>query len=104
MQCETDAGLAGSEVRASPGRPLPLGVHDCSDGFNFAIFSRHAEQVELLIFADMTSAQPRWTFDLDRVQHRTGDIWHVLVEGAKWGQAYAYRVHRTVGAGSGASV
>lgn len=91
MQCEP--APASSEVRASPGRPLPLGVHDCADGFNFAVFSRHAERVELLIFADMTSAQPLWTFDMDPVRHRTGDICHALVEGAKWGQTYAYRVH-----------
>ena len=85
--------MTRGEVCASPGRPLPLGVHDCSDGFNFAVFSRHAERIELLIFADMASAQPLWSFDLDPVCHRTGDIWHALVEGVRWGQAYAYRVH-----------
>ena len=68
-------------------------MQDCSDGFNFAVFSRHAERVELLIFADMATTHPLWTFDLDPVHHRIGDIWHVLVEGAQWGQAYAYRVH-----------
>ena len=31
--------------------------------------------------------------DLDPVHHRTGDIWHTLVDGVRWGQAYAYRVH-----------
>lgn len=91
-QRETCGAMAGSEIRASPGRPLPLGVQDCCDGFNFAVFSRHAERVELLIFADMASPHPLWSFDLDPAHHRTGDIWHVLVDGVQWGQAYAYRV------------
>ena len=87
MRSETGAGL-----RASPGRPLPLGVQDCFDGFNFAVFSRHAERIQLLIFADMASPEPLRSFDLDPLLHRTGDIWHVLVDGVQWGQAYAYRV------------
>lgn len=76
----------------SPGRPLPLGVQDCCDGFNFALFSRHAERVELQIFEDAASSAPITTFDLDPAQHRSGDIWHALVDGARWGQAYAFRV------------
>jgi isoamylase len=81
-----------AEVGARPGRPLPLGVHECPDGFNFALFSRHAERVELLIFADAAQAEPSWIFELDPVHHRTGDVWHVAVAGIGPGQAYAYRV------------
>ena len=77
----------------SPGRPLPLGVDDRPDGFNFAVFSRHAERVELLIFESATSLQPLLLVDLSRPGHRTGDIWHALVAGVRFGQAYAYRVH-----------
>lgn len=77
----------------SPGRPLPLGAHDCCDGFNFAVFSRHAERVELLLFEGAQSIKPSATIDLDPKLHRTGDIWHVLVGGIDWGQPYAYRMH-----------
>jgi len=80
-------------IAVSEGRPLPLGVHDCCDGFNFAQFSRHAERVELLLFEDADSSTPFATVDLDPARHRTGDIWHALVEGVRFGQAYAYRVH-----------
>ena len=76
----------------SPGRPLPLGVQDCCDGFNFAIFSRHAEHVTLLIFDSATEDAPLLTVELDPVHHRTGDIWHALIDGVRWGQAYAFRV------------
>lgn len=79
--------------RVAPGRPLPPGVQDCCDGFNFAVFSRHAQRIELLLFESATSTAPVLTLDLDPAYHRTGDIWHALVDGARWGQAYAYRVY-----------
>ncbi len=79
-------------VKVSEGRPLPLGVHDCCDGFNFALFSRHAARVELLLFEDADSATPFAIIDLDPTLHRTGDIWHALVDGVRFGQAYAYCV------------
>lgn len=79
-------------TRISQGRALPLGARDCCDGFNFALFSRHATRVELLLFEDAEGLLPFATIDLDPTQHRTGDIWHVLVDGVGFGQAYAYRV------------
>jgi isoamylase len=84
--------VAGPKIKASPGRPLPLGACDCCDGFNFAVFSRHAKRVELLIFDAAANADPLEVFDLDPAHYRTGDIWHVLLDGMRWGQAYAYRV------------
>jgi len=80
-------------IAISEGRPLPLGVHDCCDGFNFALFSRHAERIELLLFEDAESPAPFATVEFDPARHRTGDVWHALVEGVRFGQAYAYRVH-----------
>lgn len=80
-------------IEISPGAPLPLGVRDCCDGFNFSVFSRHAERVELLLFAGPSEAEPWRIVDLDPAVHRTGDVWHVLVDGITWGQAYAFRVH-----------
>ncbi len=80
-------------LEISPGAPLTLGVRDCCDGFNFSVFSRHAERVELLLFASPSEVEPCRIVDLDPAVHRTGDVWHVLVNGIKWGQAYAFRVH-----------
>ena len=87
-----DDEAKAARLQVTPGRPLPLGVQDCCDGFNFALFSRHAERVELLIFEDAAATRPLWAFDLDPAYHRTGDIWHALIDGVRWGQAYAYRV------------
>jgi isoamylase len=75
-----------------PGYPLPLGVHLHDDGALFAIFSRHASAVSLLLFGSVKETTPYQTIELDPTYNRTGDIWHVWVEGVSAGQAYAYRV------------
>jgi isoamylase len=80
-----------SRFKVSPGHAAPLGVQDCLDGFNFAVFSRHAERIELLLFEDTRSATPVLIVDLSHAGHRTGDVWHALVAGVRWGQPYAYR-------------
>jgi glycogen operon protein len=84
---------AAPEVRVGPGRPVPLGVQVCRDGFNFALFSRHADAIELVLFETAASAIPYATIPLDPARHRTGDIWHALVAGPRWGHAYAYRAY-----------
>ena len=79
------------ELRVAAGRPAPLGVQDCHDGFNFAVFSRHAERIELLLYDHVASEKPLVVIDLGMPEHRTGDVWHAQVTGVRWGQAYAYR-------------
>jgi len=82
---------SGRVYQVFPGRPLPLGVDACCDGFNFAVFSRHAERVELLIFESTASDRPLLVIDLSDPRHRTGDIWHALID-LPFGVSYAYRV------------
>lgn len=89
--CESSSHT--SQFRVSPGHALLLGVHDCLDGFNFAVFSRHADRIELLLFEKARSAAPVLTIDLGSTGHRTGDVWHALVGGVRWGQPYAYRAY-----------
>ena len=86
------SGAEPRDIRVSLGHPLPLGVQDRGDGFNFAIFSRHAEKVSLLLFESALATDPLATVELDPLYHRTGDIWHVLIGGVYWGHAYAFRV------------
>jgi glycogen operon protein len=74
------------------GNPLQLGAHLANDGVNFALFSRNASRVWLLIFEGVDSDLPCQTIELDREHHKTGDIWHVRVLGAGLGLVYAYRV------------
>ncbi len=79
-----------SEVRA--GSPLPLGTHETAGGTNFALFSRHASRVRLELFEHPEDAAPIRVIDLDSARHRTGDVWHVWVQGIGSGQLHAYRV------------
>jgi isoamylase len=79
-----------SDVRV--GSPLPLGASQRGAGVNFALFSRHATQVWLELFERPADVAPARSILLDPVHHRSGDVWHVWVEGIRPGQLYGYRV------------
>jgi glycogen operon protein len=74
------------------GIPLPLGPHEAEGGVNFALFSRHASRVRLELFDRSSDVIPARSIDLDSASHRTGDVWHVWVDGVRPGQLYGYRV------------
>lgn len=79
-----------TEVRR--GVPLPMGIHEYEGGVNFSLFSRHASRVRLELFDQPVDATPAKVVDFDPVRNRTGDVWHVWIEGIRPGQLYAYRV------------
>ncbi len=72
-----------------PGRAYPRGANWDGSGVNFAIFSQHAEKVELCIFDD-TGRHERQRIAL---RERTDHIWHCYLPEARPGLAYGYRVH-----------
>ncbi len=76
-------------LKVRPGRPLPLGAHLIDHVARFAIFSRHATQIWLLLFDDALAAEPTHIIE---IKNKTGDIWHVEIEGVTVGQFYGYRV------------
>jgi isoamylase len=78
-------------IITSKGYALPLGASLHKSGANFAIFSRHASRVWLLLF-DEDFEYPSQTIDLDPSQNKTGDIWHVWVKDIKENQFYAYKI------------
>ncbi|MBN1352091.1 glycogen debranching protein GlgX [candidate division KSB1 bacterium] len=80
------------ELQILPGRPLPLGAHLKDGGAHFALFSRHATNVWLLLFDNPEDTKSHHSIQLNAKQHRTGDIWHVEVKGVSAGQLYAWRV------------
>ncbi|MDR2451326.1 MAG: glycogen debranching protein GlgX [Candidatus Accumulibacter sp.] len=74
------------------GRPWPLGAHWDGEGVNFALFSAHADRVELCLWAGealRATALPACT----------DQVWHGYLPGAGPGLAYAFRVHGPVGPG-----
>ena len=68
------------------GRPWPLGAHWDGAGVNFALFSAHAESVDLCLFDGSQSR--RLT-----LPECTDQVWHGYLPGAAPGLCYAYRVH-----------
>ncbi len=90
---ELEQLLSLCEVQATrSGVPLPLGAHPRGHGINFAIFSRHAIGVRLDLFERVNDAVPVRSFLLDPVRNKTGDIWHVWLEGLRPGQFYGFRL------------
>lgn len=73
----------------SAGRPNPLGATFDGEGVNFAVFSAHAEMVELCLFTE-DGRKERARIPLIE---RDGDVWHVHVAGLTPGTKYGYRVH-----------
>lgn len=75
--------------RLLPGSPSPLGATCDHQGANFALFSAHAERVELCLF-DSTGAR-----ETDRIPlpECTDEVWHGYLPGARPGFLYGYRVY-----------
>ena len=73
------------------GAAWPLGSSVTPNGVNFSIAAPHAKNVEILIFQDENDDFPKETISLD-VQNRSGDYWHVEVEGLTEGALYGYKI------------
>jgi len=66
-----------------PGSPEPLGPSVQPDGINFAIHSAGATRIELLLFDNIADQRPSQVIPLAPETNRTGDIWHIFVEGLR---------------------
>jgi isoamylase len=71
------------------GRPYPLGATWDGAGVNFALFSKHAERVELCLF------DPRGRREIERValRERSDFVWHCYLPEVRPGLLYGYRLH-----------
>ena len=79
----------GGRKRITEGSPYPLGATWDGKGVNFALFSAHAEKVELCLF---DSATQRETERLVLPEY-TDQVWHGYLPDCRFGQLYGYRVH-----------
>ena len=71
------------------GSDAQMGASFDGEGVNFAVFSAHAEKIELCLFdAETTEEIARLT-----LPEKSGDIWHGYVPGLTPGTLYGYRVH-----------
>jgi isoamylase len=71
-----------------PGKPYPLGSSWDGEGVNFAIYSEHAEKVELCFF-DASGKREILRVPL---AEQTDMVWHSYLPEARPGQLYGYRV------------
>src|SRR5579863_4639717 len=81
--------MAAFPDRLEPGTPNSLGATWDGLGINFAVFSAHAEKIELCIF-DATSRRETARF---RLPECTDEIWHGYLPGARIGLIYGYRAY-----------
>ena len=75
-----------------PGDGFPAGATVTAAGINFSVFSRHATSVALVLYRSPADRTPLQVIELDPVHNRTFFFWHVLVEGARPGLWYTWRV------------
>ena len=81
-----------AELRIQDGTPIGYGAIITSSGVNFSIYSRNAKQVWLILFNNENDKEPAQVIELDPVKNKTGDVWHVLVEGLGAGAMYLYKI------------
>ncbi|MEN8199645.1 MAG: isoamylase [Thermodesulfobacteriota bacterium] len=75
------------------GFPLPGGATMLDHGINFAIFSRHATEVTLVIALGRQKGRSRAPIEiaLDPDINRTGDIWHIFLLTDEEDFSYGFR-------------
>ena len=81
--------MAGFPDRLAPGLPYPLGAIWDGLGTNFAVFSAHAEQIDLCLFDPSGKRQ----IALFRLPECTDEVWHGYLPNAQVGLLYGYRAH-----------
>lgn len=75
--------------RLSAGLPYPLGAHSDGLGINFAVFSAHAQRIEVCIFDERGRKELR-RYALPEC---TDEVWHGYLPDARPGLVYGLRAH-----------
>jgi len=82
------AVVVQTQKMLSDGNCFPLGATLAGDGVNFALYSRNAREVYLVLFEQPDGAPT----DVIKLATRTKFIWHAFVHGIEAGQLYGYKV------------
>jgi isoamylase len=81
---------------SAEGAPSPLGVSwiAATGSYNFALYSRFAHQVTLLLYAREDPGDPVFSYRFQPMKNRTGHVWHARVSRSetKGATYYAYSV------------
>jgi glycogen operon protein len=88
--------MSADEWQKAQGAPAPLGVSwlEAEQAYNFALYSRNATAVSLLLYSDADFVTPLRTVPFNFPDNKTGRIWHRRIAADILGEAkyYAYRV------------
>lgn len=78
------------------GSPSPLGATwiAAEQAYNFALYSKDAERVTLLLYGSQDLVNPVLSYSFDRFKNKTGPVWHARIRRHDMGSAefYAYSV------------
>ena len=81
---------------ATEGSPSPLGVAwiEEEQAFNFALYSKHASQVTLLLYTESDLVHPYHSYRFDPLVNKSGRVWHCRLKAAAIPKAkyYGYAV------------
>jgi isoamylase len=81
---------------AREGSPSPLGVTwiEAEQAFNFALYSRHATSVTLLLYSPVDFVRPLYTHQFDPLTNKSGRVWHCRLKASSISACryYAYIV------------
>lgn len=80
--------------KISEGSPLPFGASFVPEGVNFSIYIKEAERVFLCFFMENNLNTPFHEIELDPIQNKTGETWHLRIQGLPPSIVYGYRVVR----------
>lgn len=96
MAAVSDQSRPHASWASVEGLPFPLGATwvPQEEAWNFAVYSEHAEQVTLLLYAEADVSTPVVAQRLDHLRNKSGPVWHCRVPAARMRGArfYAYRV------------
>jgi isoamylase len=81
--------MASTITAVWSGRPYPRGAYWDGEGVNFAVFSEHAEKVELCLF----DAKGRSEVQRIELKEQTNLVWHCYLPEARPGLLYGVRAY-----------
>jgi isoamylase len=84
----------GWEAIEGSSHPLGVSVAEAEQAYNFALYSKHAKRVRLLLYSRQDPINPSHTVDLDWRINKSGRVWHCRMPAEIVDQAsyYAYQV------------
>ena len=81
-----------TDIKVHNGKPMGFGAVLTESGVNFSIYSRDATKVSLVLFESEYDQKPGRVVEFDPHANRTGDVWHIFIEGLREGALYLYKV------------